>query len=58
MNERYRSAKVFMTVNIDVLVDDGMTEQEQEQKMTDLAIDYVQCLDDTAVQFEMAEFND
>lgn len=58
MNERYRSAKVFMTVNIDVLVNDGMTEQEQEQKMTDLAIDYVQCLDDAAVQFEMAEFND
>ena len=58
MNERYRSAKVFMTVNIDVLVNDGMTEQEQEQKMTDLAIDYVQCLGDSAVQFEMAEFND
>ena len=58
MNERYRSAKVFMTVNIDVLVDDGMTEKEQEQKMTDLAIDYVQCLCDTAIQFEMAEFND
>ena len=58
MNERYRSAKVFMTVNIDVLVNDGMTEQEQEQKMTDLAIDYVQCLGDADVQFEMAEFND
>jgi biotin synthase-like enzyme len=58
MNERYRTAKVFMTVNIDVLVNDGMTEQEQEQKMTDLAIDYVQCLGDTSVQFEMAEFND
>ena len=47
-----------MTVNIDVLVNDGMTEQEQEQKMTDLAIDYVQCLDDPSIQFEMAEFND
>ena len=58
MKERYRLAKVFMTVNIDVLVNDGMTEQEQEQKMTDLAIDYVQCLGDTSVQFEMAEFND
>ena len=58
MNERYRSAKVYMTVNIDVLVNDGMTEQEQEQKMTDLAIDYVQCLGDATVQFEMAEFND
>ena len=57
MNERYRSAKVFMTVNIDVLVDDGMNEQEQEQKMTDLAIDYVQCFGDASVQFEMAEFN-
>ena len=58
MNERYRTAKVFMTVNIDVLVNDDMTEQEQEQKMADFAIDYVQCLGDTAVQFEMAEFND
>ena len=58
MNERYRTAKVYMTVNIDVLVNDGMTKEEQEQKMTDLAIDYVQCLGDTAVQFEMAEFND
>ena len=58
MNERYRTAKVFMTVNIDVLVNDGMTEQEQEQKMTELAIDYVQCLGDTDIQFEMAEFND
>ena len=58
MNERYRTAKVFMTVNIDVLVNDGMTEQEQEQKMTDLAIDYVQCLGDATVRFEMAEFND
>lgn len=58
MNERYRTAKVFMTVNIDVLVNDGMTEQEQEKKMTDLAIDYVQCLGDTSIQFETAEFND
>ena len=58
MSERYRTAKVFMTVNIDVLVNDDMSEEEQEQKMTDLAIDYVQCLGNTAVQFEMAEFND
>ena len=58
MNEKYRSATVCMTVNIDVLVNDSMTEDEQEQKMTDLAIDYVQCLGDAAVQFEMAEFND
>ena len=58
MSERYRTAKVYMTVNIDVLVNDGMTKEEQEQKMTDLAIDYVQCLGDTAVQFETAEFND
>ena len=56
--ERYRSAKVYMTVNIDVLVNDGMTKEEQEQKMVDLAIDYVQCLGDTDVQFELAEFND
>ena len=58
MAELYRTAKVFMTVNIDVLVNDGMTKEEQEQKMADLAIDYVQCLGDAAVQFKLAEFND
>ena len=47
-----------MTVNIDVLVNDGMTEEEQEQKMVDLAIDYVQCLGDSDISFEYAEFND
>ena len=58
MDERYRYAKVYMTANIDVLVNDGMTKEEQEQRMVDLAIDYVQCLGDAGVQFEMAEFND
>ena len=47
-----------MTVNIDVLVNDGMTKEEQEQKMVDLAIDYVQCLGDADIHFELAEFND
>ena len=56
--ERYRSAKVYMTVNIDVLVNDGMTKEEQEQKMVDFAVDYVQCLGDSFIQFELAEFND
>lgn len=58
MIERYRSAKVYITVNIDVLVNDGMTQEEQEQKMVDLAIDYVRCLGDSKIQFELAEFND
>ena len=58
MSERYRTAKIYMTANIDVLVNDGMTKEEQEQKMVDLAVDYVQCLGDPAVHFEMAEFND
>ena len=58
MGERYRSAKVYMTVNIDVLVNDGMTKEEQEKKMVELAIDYVQCLGDDSIQFELAEFND
>ena len=58
MNERYRTAKVYMTVNIDVLVNDGMTKKEQEKKMADLAIDYVQCLGDADIRFELAEFND
>ena len=58
MNERYRPATVCMTVNIDVLVNDGMTEEEQEQKMVDLAIDFVQCLGDSDIKFEYVEFND
>ena len=58
MNERYRTAKVYMTANIDVLVTDGMTKEEQEQKMVDLAINYVQCLGDANTQFELAEFTD
>ena len=58
MNEKYRSATVCMTVNIDVLVNDSMTEDEQEQKLVDLAINYVQCLGDTDINFEYAEFND
>lgn len=58
MGERYRPAKVYMTANIGVLVNDGMTKEEQEQKMVNLAIDYVQCLGDADIQFEMAEFND
>ena len=58
MREHCRSATVCMTVNIDVLVNDGMTEDEQEQKKVDLAIDYVQCLGDPNISFEYAEFND
>ena len=58
MSERYRTAKVYMTASIDVLVNDGMAKEEQEQKMVDLAIDYVQCLGDANVQFELVEFND
>jgi len=58
MNERYRLAKVYMTVSIDVLVNDSMTKEEQEQKMVDLAIDYVQCLGEANIQFELAEFTD
>ena len=58
MKETYRSATVCMTVSIDVLVNDSMTEDEQEQKLVDLAIDYVQCLGDADINFEYAEFND
>ena len=58
MKETYRSATVCMTVNIDVLVNDDMTEEEQEQKMVDLVIDYVQCLGDENIKFEYVEFND
>lgn len=58
MVERYRTAKVYMTVYIDVLVNDGMTKEEQEQKLADLAVDYVQCLGDADIRFEYAEFND
>lgn len=56
MTERYRTVKIYMTATIEVLVNDGET--LQEQKMTDQAIDFVQCLGSNNVQFEMAEFDD
>lgn len=58
MNERYRVAKIVMTVNIEVLVDDTMSREAQEQRMKDLAIDYVQCLGDPDISFERVEFED
>lgn len=58
MTERYRPVKIYMTATIEVLVNDGETAEEQENKMVDQAIDFVQCLDSNEVQFEMAEFDD
>lgn len=58
MSERYRTVKIYMTATIEVLVRDSETQEEQEQKMTDQAIDFVQCLGASEVDFEMAEFND
>ena len=58
MNERYRPVKIYMTATIEVLVMDSETQEEQEQKMTDQAINFVQCLGASEVDFEMAEFND
>lgn len=58
MVERYRPVKIYMTATIEVLVNSNETQEEQEQKMTDLAIDFVQYLDSNEVQFEMAEFDD
>lgn len=57
--ERYRPVKIYMTAIIEVLVDDEReSAQEQEKKMTDFAIDFVQCLGSSETTFEMAEFND
>lgn len=57
--ERYRPVKIYMTATIEILVDDGKESQEaQDQKMTDQAIDFVQCLGMPEIDFEMAEFND
>lgn len=58
MKEWYRAAKIVMTANIEVLVDDTMNRAAQEQRMTDLAIDFVQCLGDPDVTFEGVEFKD
>lgn len=56
--ERYRPVKIYMTATIEVLVRDSETEEEQEHKMTDQAIDFVQCLGASEVDFWTAEFND
>lgn len=57
--ERYRPVKIYMTATIEVLVDDEReSDKEQEKKMTDQAIDFVQCLGASEVDFEMAEFYD
>lgn len=58
MNERYRPVKIYMTARIEVLVNDRETEEEQEKKMTDLAINFVECLNSNEIEFEMAEFDD
>ena len=57
--ERYRPVKIYMMATIEILVDDEKESQEaQDQKMTDQAIDFVQCLGMPEIDFEMAEFND
>ena len=57
--ERYRPVKIYMIATIEVLVDDDReTAEEQEQKMTNQAIDFVQCLSTPEISFETAEFND
>lgn len=57
--ERYRPVTIYMTATMEVLVDDEKESQEaQDQKMTDQAIDFVQCLGMPEIDFEMAEFND
>lgn len=57
--ERYRPVKIYMTARIEVLVDDDReSDKEQEQKMADQAMDFVQCLGASEVDFEMAEFDD
>lgn len=57
MKEWYRVAKIVMTAKIEVLVNDTMSREDQEQRMTDLAIDFVRCLNDSDVTFEYAEFD-
>lgn len=48
-----------MTATIEVLVDDEKESfEEQEQKMIDQAIDFVQCLGMPEIDFATAEFND
>lgn len=57
--ERYRTATIYMTATIQVLVDDEReSPEEQDQKMSDLAIDFVKCLDSPEISWDMAEFTD
>lgn len=57
--ERYRPATIYMTATIQVLVDDEKeSPEEQDQKMTDQAIDFVRCLDAPEVSWDLAEFSD
>ena len=58
MQERYRVAKVVMTANIEVLVNDTMDEYNQQQLMVNLAQDFVECLGDRSVELETVEFVD
>ena len=57
--ERYRTVKIYMTATIEILVDDEKESfKEQEQKMIDQAIDFVQCLGMPEIDFTTAEFNE
>ncbi|WP_160665035.1 hypothetical protein [Colidextribacter sp. OB.20] len=57
--ERYRPVKIYMTATIEILVDDEKESQEaQDRKMMDQAIDFVQCLGMPEIDFATAEFND
>lgn len=58
MNEWYRPAKVYLTLTTSILVNDEMSEAEQEKRLVDMAIDEVECLDNRDVCFEYAEFQD
>lgn len=57
--ERYRPATIYMTATIQVLVDDEKELlDEQDQKMTNQAIDFVNCLNAPEISWDMAEFCD
>lgn len=57
--ERYRTVKIYMTATMEVLVDDEKeSQEEQDQKMIDQSIDFVQCLGMPEIDFATAEFDD
>lgn len=58
ISERYRPATAYLSITFSVLVNDEMSEQEQNQRLIDYAIDEMNCLGNRTATLGSAEFND